>query len=755
MKSQYSFSLFLVATFWSASVLAQSVPQGMNYQAVARSLDGNSVADATLELHIDLYQLTPEKSVVYTELHSVATDAFGLFNVTVGNGEDARGEFSAIPWSSSDVFMEVEIRLPGQSDRTLISDTRLLSVPYAFHARTASRLTNQEELRGGPSGGSTGNVWKVGGNTLNVPGPHYLGTIEEVDLDMITSNLVRLTIQANGDVSIENSLDVGVDLTVGNDATINNDLEVGNNVNLNTNGTGATVNFGDFTVANTSSTDLSGTLNVDGESDLNNNLRVNNTSSTDLSGTLNVDGESDLNNNLRVNNASSTDLSGTLNVDGESDLNNNLRVNNGSSSDLSGSLNVSGATTLQSSLDVNGTSDLNGQLTVTASTSGSSSNFNAYPLRVQGANQGVAIKVNGNRNNDKNFITFMDAAGVQGRIEGQTTSELQSSFPYIWSNTMEALSTVFQTAIVIADIAGVDDFDAAAVGGLELVQQIAQWLELNITATNEIGIAYESGSGDYAEWLKKMNPEEIFSPGDIVGVFGGEISKSTEGAHHYMVISKSPIVLGNMPPNGQEPAYEKVAFMGQVPVKLRGEVRKGDYILCSHLNDGIGRAVSPENMKLSDFNQIVGVAWSASLAKEGFSIVNVAVGINSNDMSAQVADLQQELHSVKGELNNIIRYLTASDPDFNIALFDSAVETDTEQEESQQETSPALNFSEKVETIKMTFEESGEEIDTILSETRALLDSKGIDYRKVEQTHRLVTDKDYLMQNLIQLQAQR
>ena len=54
MKSQYSFSLFLAATLWSASVLAQSVPQGMNYQAVARSLDGNSVADATLELHIEL-----------------------------------------------------------------------------------------------------------------------------------------------------------------------------------------------------------------------------------------------------------------------------------------------------------------------------------------------------------------------------------------------------------------------------------------------------------------------------------------------------------------------------------------------------------------------------------------------------------------------------------------------------------------------------------------------------------------------------
>ena len=195
--------------------------------------------------------------------------------------------------------------------------------------------------------------------------------------------------------------------------------------------------------------------------------------------------------------------------------------------------------------------------------------------------------------------------------------------------------------------------------------------------------------------------------------------------------------------------------MGQVPVKIRGEVRSGDYILCSHLNDGIGRAVSPENMQLPDYNQIVGVAWSENNAQEGFSIVNVAVGINSNDMSKQVADMQQELNSVKSELNNIIRHLSASDPDFEAALFESSTETDAGQNETQQENTPALNFSEKVKSIQLIFEENGEEIDAILTETRALLDSKGIDYRKFEQTHRLVTDKDYLMENLTQLQMQR
>ena len=40
---------------------------------------------------------------------------------------------------------------------------------------------------------------------------------------------------------------------------------------------------------------------------------------------------------------------------------------------------------------------------------------------------------------------------------------------------------------------------------------------------NNIGVTYESGSADYAEWLPKLNPNEKFGVADIVGVHGGFI----------------------------------------------------------------------------------------------------------------------------------------------------------------------------------------------------------------------------------------
>ncbi|MDZ7765197.1 MAG: hypothetical protein U5K00_12340 [Melioribacteraceae bacterium] len=85
--------------------------------------------------------------------------------------------------------------------------------------------------------------------------------------------------------------------------------------------------------------------------------------------------------------------------------------------------------------------------------------------------------------------------------------------------------------------------------------------------------------------------EEI-SSGDIVGINGGKISKNTSRAEYISVVSTSPIILGNMPIKEIETHFEKVAFMGQVPVKVIGIVKTGDYILPSGLNDGVGIAGS-------------------------------------------------------------------------------------------------------------------------------------------------------------------
>lgn len=182
--------------------------------------------------------------------------------------------------------------------------------------------------------------------------------------------------------------------------------------------------------------------------------------------------------------------------------------------------------------------------------------------------------------------------------------------------------------------------------------------ELGKIASDEFGegITYTSSNGDYAEWLERSNHKEELSYGDIVGVRGGKISKRLTEADHFMVISRSPIVLGNKPPTEEEDQYEKVGFIGQVPVKVEGAVKIGDYILPCGRNDGVGRAVSPHQMRLTDYKMIVGVAWEKSSAT-AIKYINTAIGINTNDLSAVIAQQQAELDKLNASVAEIRQVL--------------------------------------------------------------------------------------------------
>lgn len=63
-----------------------------------------------------------------------------------------------------------------------------------------------------------------------------------------------------------------------------------------------------------------GTMVIDGTTDLNSDLTVNNSSPTYLTGTMDVDGETHINSDFSVENESTTNLSGDLSVQGESTL---------------------------------------------------------------------------------------------------------------------------------------------------------------------------------------------------------------------------------------------------------------------------------------------------------------------------------------------------------------------------------------------------------------------------------------------------
>lgn len=342
---------------------------------------------------------------------------------------------------------------------------------------------------------------------------------------------------------------------------------------------------------------------------------------------------------------------GTMIIDGASTLNSSLEVANGSPSNLTGSLTVDGTSTLNDVFTVNSTSALNGQVTINADISGNDDQYDAYPLRVQGSNQGIGITIDGTRSSDNNFITFWDANGIQGRIEGQVDADVYNDPQFIFDQAMFAAQTAVQVVNVATAIAAsVLDPGNVIIEAANSALLAAEIAEYEIFAFSDLGVAYESGSGDYAEWLPRLYPEEEIEYGQVVGVFGGRITKKTDGAEMLMAVSKSPIILGNMPPDStSESLCEKVGFMGQVPVRVMGKVKKGDYIIPYKSGSGFGKAVSPDELTIDQLNSVVGRSWTDA-SNDGVNIVNTAIGIRTNEWIGFLRSDNAEIDSLRSEI---------------------------------------------------------------------------------------------------------
>lgn len=355
---------------------SQMIPKGMYYQAVARNLEGKVIANERVGMKIILYSIRDGQRVdYYSEIHETTTNAQGLFNLIIGEGNKEKGEYGLIPWSLENIWMEVGIKDRGRTAFSIVNNSKLLAVPYAFYAGTADQLVEKTEAKALSNSfdpGVVSNTWSLFGNAkTDLSGNPYrvnsLGTTDMVDLIMITNNLERLRMLRGGDISTTLSVEIGKNLNViGNTAiqqtlTVSDSLKVKKNVILNTMG-GETINYGPFTVDHLSPTKLTGelivdkagllknTLTVQGPTDLNSRLFVNNMSPTKLTGTLQVDSITDLNDALHVNNMSPTYLTGTLAVDKTTNLMDSLSVDNMSPTHLSGTLVVDKPTHLNDSL---------------------------------------------------------------------------------------------------------------------------------------------------------------------------------------------------------------------------------------------------------------------------------------------------------------------------------------------------------------------------------------------------------------------
>ncbi len=193
-----------------------------------------------------------------------------------------------------------------------------------------------------------------------------------------------------------------------------------------------------------------------------------------------------------------------------------------------------------------------------------------------------------------------------------------------------------------------------------------------VHGASENGVKLVSNGADFAEFLARANPDETLESGDIVGIVQGKVSRNLNGAQHVQVISTAPIVSGNMPDPEKESLYEEVAFIGQVPVKVKGPVKAGDYIVASGNNDGVGIAIAPDNMTPENYRLAVGQAWASS-SEEGVKLINTAVGLAADDVytymkkqdqriknqDQRIASLEQQLHTKMARLERLAAQMEA------------------------------------------------------------------------------------------------
>ena len=137
MKKYALLSILLL----SGVLLKAQVPDAMTFQSVIRTAQGELAGNRIITLRLSILQGTVDGVPVYVENQSGKTNANGLITLSLGRGTAVSGDFALIDWSDGPYFLQVAVDVDGGFNFAVQSTTQFLSVPYAFHARTAATVS--------------------------------------------------------------------------------------------------------------------------------------------------------------------------------------------------------------------------------------------------------------------------------------------------------------------------------------------------------------------------------------------------------------------------------------------------------------------------------------------------------------------------------------------------------------------------------------------------------------------------------------
>lgn len=132
------FSISMILVLQGLLTFGQA-PQQFSFQGVARKADGKLAGNATVSIRITIHSETAGGTAIYQETHTAQTNATGIFNIQIGGGAVASGQFADISWKTFPYFLQLEMDPLGGTTYTDLGTTQMLSVPYAIQATEATK----------------------------------------------------------------------------------------------------------------------------------------------------------------------------------------------------------------------------------------------------------------------------------------------------------------------------------------------------------------------------------------------------------------------------------------------------------------------------------------------------------------------------------------------------------------------------------------------------------------------------------------
>lgn len=144
MKNFFYRNTWLFLLLLACTAGAQTVPQGITYQGIARNSGGLIMVSQPVSVKLGIYAPTVSGTLQWEEVHTVTTNATGLFYFVIGQGTSTGAgsmtSFSAINWGAANHFVKISIDPSGGSSYVAVDTMQFWSVPYAMYAANAGSL---------------------------------------------------------------------------------------------------------------------------------------------------------------------------------------------------------------------------------------------------------------------------------------------------------------------------------------------------------------------------------------------------------------------------------------------------------------------------------------------------------------------------------------------------------------------------------------------------------------------------------------